>query len=178
MVRIDPQGVPQAPISGRKSNAIPLGSRALIVEAIDGQAPRFGIHFESDIRQPVLILAQHRRDTSYGEDSTWGRHNQAASSRWLRLPVPRQQLVERDRVLGDAGEDIGEPGLRIDVVHLGGDDQAVHQGGALAAAIGTREEPRFSAKSDTAQRPFGGIVGQADPAVVEEAREAGQRLSM
>jgi len=27
-------------------------------------------------------------------------------------------------MLGDAGEDIGEPGLRIDVVHLGGDDAA------------------------------------------------------
>ncbi len=39
-------------------------------------------------------------------------------------------------MLGDAGEGVGEPSLRIDVVHLGGDDQAVHDGGALAAAIG------------------------------------------
>ena len=44
-------------------------------------------------------------------------------------------------MLGDARENIGEPGLRIDVVHLGGDDEAVQDGGALAAAIGTGEEP-------------------------------------
>ncbi len=34
-------------------------------------------------------------------------------------------------VLGDACEDVGEPGLRIDVVELGGDDQAIHRRGAL-----------------------------------------------
>ena len=55
--------------------------RALIVDAIDSHAPRFGIHFKRDIRQPVLVLAQHRRDTGYGEYSTRGRHDQAASSR-------------------------------------------------------------------------------------------------
>src|SRR3954452_13910912 len=40
--------------------------RALIVEAIDSHAPCFGIHFESDIRQPILILAQHRCDPGDG----------------------------------------------------------------------------------------------------------------
>jgi len=51
-------------------------------------------------------------------------------------PIPRQQFVEfLDGMFGDAGQDVGEPGLRIDIVHLGGDDQAVHNGGALAAAI-------------------------------------------
>ena len=51
-------------------------------------------------------------------------------------PIPRQQFVEfLDGMFGNAGQDVGEPGLRIDVVHLGGDDQAVHNGGALAAAI-------------------------------------------
>ena len=54
------------------------------------------------------------------------------------------------RVLGDARQDIGQPGLRIDVVHLGGDDQAVHGGGPLTAAVGTGEQPRFSAQSNTA----------------------------
>ena len=38
-------------------------------------------------------------------------------------------------------ENVGEPRLRIDAVHLGGDDEAVHGGGALAAAIGTAEQP-------------------------------------
>jgi hypothetical protein len=48
---------------------------------------------------------------------------------------------------GDAGEDIGQPGLRIDAIHLGRDNQAVHGGGALSAAIRSAEEPRLSSKS-------------------------------
>jgi len=44
-----------------------------------------------------------------------------------------------DRVRSDTGQDVGQPGLRIDVVHFGRDDDAVHGGGALSAAIGARE---------------------------------------
>jgi hypothetical protein len=34
-------------------------------------------------------------------------------------PIPRQQFVEPlNRMLGDTRQDIGEPGLRIDVVHF------------------------------------------------------------
>ena len=43
-------------------------------------------------------------------------------------------------MIGDAREDIGEPCLGIDAIHLCGGDQAVHHRGSLAAAIGTREE--------------------------------------
>ena len=42
---------------------------------------------------------------------------------------------------GDAGQDIGQPGLRIDIVQFGGDDQAVDRRGALSPTIGTREQP-------------------------------------
>ena len=39
-------------------------------------------------------------------------------------PVPWEEFVEpRLRRLGDPAEDIGEPGLRIDVVEIGGVDQ-------------------------------------------------------
>jgi hypothetical protein len=75
-------------------------------------------------------------------------------------------------VAGDAGEDISEPCLRIDVVHLRRDDQAVHGGGAFTAAIGTGEQPRLPSQSDAAQSAFGGIVRQANAAIVEEARKA------
>ena len=35
-------------------------------------------------------------------------------------PVPRQQIIEpMNRMLGNASEDVGEPGLRINIVHLG-----------------------------------------------------------
>jgi hypothetical protein len=46
--------------------------------------------------------------------------------RAVALPIPGQQLV--DALCGmilDAREDIGEPGLRVDVVELGGLDQRV-----------------------------------------------------
>jgi len=62
------------------------------------------------------------------------------SMRLKRSPVPGQEFVEPvDRVLGDTGQDVGQPGLRIDVVQFGRDDDAVHDGGALSAAIGARE---------------------------------------
>jgi hypothetical protein len=36
-------------------------------------------------------------------------------------PIPWQRVVEPlDRMLGDARENVGEPGLGIDVIHLGG----------------------------------------------------------
>src|ERR1041384_13239 len=46
-----------------------------------------------------------------------------------------------------------------------------HRCGALAAAIGAGEQPRLAADSYSAQCPLGGIVGQADAAVVQEAGE-------
>jgi hypothetical protein len=39
------------------------------------------------------------------------------------------------RVRGDPGEDVRQPGLRIDVVHLRRDDEAVHGGRALATSV-------------------------------------------
>ena len=55
------------------------------------------------------------------------------------------------RQISDAGEDVGEPGLRIDVVQLGRGDQAVQDRGALAAAIGASEQPRLPPQGDAAQ---------------------------
>ena len=41
--------------------------------------------------------------------------------------MPRKQGVEvLGRMLGDAGQLVDEPDPRIDIVHLGRDDQAVH----------------------------------------------------
>jgi len=42
-------------------------------------------------------------------------------------------------MVGDAAQHVGQPGLRIDVVELGGGDQGVHRRGPLATAIGTGE---------------------------------------
>jgi hypothetical protein len=69
-------------------------------------------------------------------------------------------------MIGDAGEYVGEPGLRVDVVELGGGDQRVDRRGALAAAVGTREQPCPAPQGNAAQCALGGVVAQADAAVV------------
>lgn len=74
---------------------------------------------------------------------------------------------------GDASEHIGQPSVGIDVVHLGGDDQAVHGRGSLAAPIGSAEQPGLTAERDAAQRALGGVVAEANSAVVEEQGEGG-----
>src|ERR1700738_4826229 len=51
-------------------------------------------------------------------------------------PIPWQQLVEPLRgILGDAGEHVGEPGQRIDVIELCRHDQCSHDGRAIGAAL-------------------------------------------
>ena len=77
---------------------------------------------------------------------------------------------------GDARQDIGEPGLRVDAVHLGCDDQAVEDGGTLPTAVGAAEQPRLAAEGHAAQRPLGGVVADTDPPVIEESRCAFRRL--
>ncbi len=44
-------------------------------------------------------------------------------------------------VLGDPVEHLGEPGLRIEAVHLGGFDEDIGDGGSLAHGRGERPEP-------------------------------------
>lgn len=85
------------------------------------------------------------------------------------FPVPGEEFVQAcDGLIVDLGEDVGEPGLGIDVVELCGDDGGIHVGRTLAAPIGTGEQPGFPAQGDAALCAFGDIVGQADPSVGEE----------
>jgi len=53
-----------------------------------------------------------------------------------------------DRRVRDTSEDVGKPGLRIDVIELGARDQRCHEGGAISAAIGAGEEPCLSAEGN------------------------------
>ncbi len=65
------------------------------------------------------------------------------------LPVPGEELVEAlGRMLGDAGEHVGEPGLGIDVVHLRRVDQGVHEGDSVTDAVGTGEQPSLPLPPD------------------------------
>ena len=90
----------------------------------------------------------------------------------LAPPIPRQQVVDPLRgVILQTRQDIGEPSLWVDVVELGGLDQRVDCGGALAAYIGACEGPVVTAECDSTERTLGAIVGHAQAAVVEKAGE-------
>jgi hypothetical protein len=75
-------------------------------------------------------------------------------------------------MLGDPCKHVAEPSLWVDVVHFRCEDQAVHGGGAHAAAIGACKKPRLPSQRDATQGSLGGIIGKANAPVVEEAREA------
>jgi len=88
-------------------------------------------------------------------------------SGWF-APFPREQLFDAiNRMVGDAGDDVGEPSLRIDVVHFCGFNERVHDGGAPAARVGTCEEIVLAAESERTNGAFGGIVRHFEPAVVD-----------
>src|SRR4249920_213327 len=57
---------------------------------------------------------------------------------WNELaPVPGQKLIQPlDSMIVDAREHVGEPGLRINAVELGGSDEGIDGGSAPAALIG------------------------------------------
>src|SRR5271168_4560738 len=58
-----------------------------------------------------------------------------------RGPVPGEQFVDAiDRVVGDAGDDVGEPSLGVDAVEASGPYERVHYGGSTAAFVGAGEE--------------------------------------
>jgi hypothetical protein len=49
---------------------------------------------------------------------------------------------------------------------------AVHSKETLGTTIGAGEQPRLAAQAEAAQGAFGGVVGEADPPVVQQARES------
>jgi hypothetical protein len=56
-----------------------------------------------------------------------------------RSPVPGEEFVDAlHRVIGQPGQHVGEPSLRVDAVELGGLDQGVDRRRPLAATIRSR----------------------------------------
>jgi hypothetical protein len=75
------------------------------------------------------------------------------------FPAPGQQFIEaRGSVIVDPMQHVGEPSLRVDVVELGGDDQAIEKSGALSATIGSGEQPGLAPQRQATQRSFGRVV--------------------
>ena len=85
---------------------------------------------------------------------------------------PRQQFVDAlGGVIRQAGEDVGEPGPLVDIVDLGGVDERVNGACAAPPFIGASEGPVLASHGNGTQLALGGIVGQAQALVVEEAGE-------
>lgn len=72
-------------------------------------------------------------------------------------------------MISDAGVGVAQPSFGIDLVEPGSLDEAVDRGGAVAAVIGAREQPVLATDRDAAQRSFGGVVVDLEPAVVDVA---------
>jgi hypothetical protein len=123
------------------------GHDALLAEPLDPDHAIFRLHFQGDVEEEVDVFAEVLCDKVYGPDvgdliEVHGSGRERRDGLRQRSPVPRQQFIEPMRGMGgDAREDVGEPRLRIDAVHLGGDDQAVHDRGPPASAVGAAEQP-------------------------------------
>jgi hypothetical protein len=78
----------------------------------------------------------------------------------IPLPSAMQQPVEfADPLMRDPVQHIGEPDLGIDLAELGCDDQGVHHGGTLGAAIRSGEPPCLAAEGQPAQRAVTHVLG-------------------
>ena len=64
----------------------------------------------------------------------------------------------------------------VDVVDPSGVDQGIDRVGPSSTFIGAGEGPVMATDSNGAQLALGGIVGHAEPPVVEEARQRDHRL--
>ena len=90
---------------------------------------------------------------------------------WL-ADVPGKQVADAiDGVVGDAGKYVAEPGFWIEAVELGGLDQGIDGGGAITAGVGPGKKVVFPAKGQRPDLPFGGVVVDLQPPVVEVAAE-------
>ena len=77
------------------------------------------------------------------------------------------------RRVGHAGQHVGEPGQRIDVIELCSRNQRHHRRSTLGAPLRSGKQPRLAAQRKAAQRPLGSVVRQADPAIIHESRQTG-----
>lgn len=95
--------------------------------------------------------------------------------------VSGQGLVDPcDRVVWEAGGGVGETGVRIDAVELGGLDQSGGGGGGTAAGLRADEEGVRPTEGDAAPGTFGWVVVDLRDAVAEggpEARQAGKGMA-
>src|ERR1700687_2611676 len=92
----------------------------ILVEPNDGRCVR--------IRPRPQAIANERGST----------RSRCGGGLWLLscLPVPRKKVDDFvGGMIGQPGQHVGKPGLRIDVVHLASFDKGIDGGGTMAASI-------------------------------------------
>jgi hypothetical protein len=68
-------------------------------------------------------------------------------------------------MVGDAAENIAEPGKRIDLYQSAACDEAAQKRRCLAAAIATEEGPVVPSDREATQRPLGTVVVDGEIAI-------------
>ena len=68
-------------------------------------------------------------------------------------------------------QDIGELGLGINIVHLGCNDQGIHEDSGVASALGAGEKSGFPSQRYVAQCALGRVVCKKDMPILKEHRE-------
>src|SRR4051794_13046891 len=85
----------------------------------------------------------------------------------LRLPGPGQEVADPlGGMVGQTGEDVGEPSLRVDAMELAGFHQGVDRRGPLATTIRTGKGPIPAPDGHTAQRSLDGVVAHAQAPIL------------
>ena len=77
----------------------------------------------------------------------------------------------------DPGDDVGEIGVRLDAVELGGFDERGDDGPMLGAAVGAGEERILPGQGQRPDRALDGVGVDFDAAVIEERLKPCQRES-
>jgi hypothetical protein len=106
-----------------------------VARAIDPDQSVFGLHLAGDLRGPVFVFAEFDSDAGNGGDAIYLFDVHVRRPRRRRGRAANSTAIAHDalgRMGGDASEDVSEPSLGVDVVHLGGRDQAVEDGRALS----------------------------------------------
>ena len=78
---------------------------------------------------------------------------------------------------GEAGERVGEPGLRIDTAEFAGLDERGDHRPVVTALVGAGEQGVLAIESERADRAFDGFGVDLDTAIIKEPAEPSQRLS-
>jgi hypothetical protein len=100
------------------------GHDAFVAEAEHPDEAILGLHFDGDVEEEVDVLAEVFGDAVNGPDvgdlvDVHGSGRERRDGLRPPSPVPGQQLIEpMGGMGGDAREDVAEPRLRIDAVHL------------------------------------------------------------